>query len=77
MNRTYALAKANGKQAAIIQAEKLNLINNHFYFALLGELYTGIDNEAAMKNFQKALSLIKSQPEIIAIQKKIDKLFQA
>ena len=30
------LSKANGKEAAIIEAEKLNLINNHFYFTLLG-----------------------------------------
>ncbi len=39
LNRTYALSKANGKAVAIIEAEKLNLVNNHFYFTLLGELY--------------------------------------
>ena len=43
LNRTYALSKANGKQQAIDEAEKLKLPFNQFYFALLGELYTDID----------------------------------
>jgi len=74
LNRTYALSKANGKPEAIIVAEKLNLVNNHFYFALLGELYTDIENIKATQNFQKALSLARTIPEKLAIQKKIDKL---
>ena len=41
LNRTYAFFKVNGKEAAIMEAEKLNLTNNHFYFTLLGELYSG------------------------------------
>ncbi len=53
LNRTYALSKANGKEEAIIEAEKLKLPDNHFYFALLGELYTDIDNEKSKENFQK------------------------
>ncbi len=74
LNRTYALSKANGKEEAIIEAEKLNLTDNHFYFTLLGELYTDIDNEKAKLNFQKALSLAKTQTDKQAIQKKIDRL---
>ncbi len=74
LNRTYALSKANGKEEAIIEAEKLKLIDNHFYFALLGELYTEINNEKAKENFQKAFSLAKTQTEKQSIQKKIDKL---
>jgi RNA polymerase sigma-70 factor (ECF subfamily) len=74
LNRTYALSKANGKEEAIIEAEKLNLTDNHFYFALLGELYTDIDNEKAKLNFQKAHSLAKTQTDKQAIQKKIDRL---
>jgi RNA polymerase sigma factor (sigma-70 family) len=74
LNRTYALSKANGKQAAIIEAEKLNLSDNHFYFTLLGELYNGIDNSKAKENFQTALSLAKTQTDKQTIQKKIDKL---
>jgi RNA polymerase sigma-70 factor (ECF subfamily) len=74
LNRTFALAKANGKQAAITEAEKLKLTDNHFYFTLLGELYTGIDDKKARQNLQKALALAKTQTDKQAIQKKIGKL---
>jgi RNA polymerase sigma-70 factor (ECF subfamily) len=72
LNRTYALSKANGKEEAIIEAEKLKLTDNHFYFTLLGELYTDIDNEKAKQNFQKAISLAKTQTDKQIIQRKID-----
>ena len=36
LNRTYALSKIKGKQAAIEEAEKLGLTNNHLYHVLLG-----------------------------------------
>lgn len=74
LNRTFALSKANGKEEAIREAEKLNLTGNQFYFALLGELYTGIDREKAEGNFKKALSLARTQADRQAIQKKIDRL---
>lgn len=74
LNRTYALARANGKQQAIKEAEKLNLSDNHFFYALLGELYTDIDNRTAKLHFQKAATLAKTQAGKQAIQKKIDKL---
>jgi RNA polymerase sigma factor (sigma-70 family) len=74
LNRTYALSKANGKKAAIIEAEKLKLDNNRFYFALLGELYTGIDNEIAKEHLQKAYSLAKTPTDKHLIQRKIDQL---
>jgi RNA polymerase sigma factor (sigma-70 family) len=74
LNRTYALSKANGKKEAIVAAEKLKLVDNHFYFALLGELYTGVDNKKAKKNFEKALSIAKTHPDKQSIQNKIDKL---
>jgi RNA polymerase sigma-70 factor (ECF subfamily) len=73
LNRTYALSKANGKKEAIIEAEKLNLTNNHFYYTLLGELYTGIDNGIARQHFEQALSLAKTQTDKQTIQKKIDR----
>ncbi len=74
LNRTYAFSKANGKEVAITEAEKLNLKNNHFYFTLLGELYTNIDNKKAELNFNKAISLAKTLTDKQAIQRKIDKL---
>ncbi|HUQ96784.1 MAG TPA: DUF6596 domain-containing protein [Chitinophagaceae bacterium] len=74
LNRTYALAKANGKAAAIIEAEKLNLTGNHFYFTLLGELYTDMDAAKAKMNFEKALVVAKTKTEKQAIQTKMGTL---
>lgn len=74
LNRTYALSRARSKSEAIIEAEKLQLTDNHFYFALLGELYTGIDNATARRHFERALSLAKTITDRKALQKKIDAL---
>lgn len=74
LNRTYALSKTNSKEEAIIEAEKLNLTENHFYFALLGELYLDIDRSKSEENFRKALSLAKTSHDKSSIQKKIDRL---
>jgi RNA polymerase sigma-70 factor (ECF subfamily) len=72
LNRTFALSKANGKQAAIAEAEKLQLTNNHFYYSLLGELYKDIDNTKAKLNFQTAYTLAKTQTDKQTLKKKID-----
>ena len=74
LNRTFALAKANGRAEAITEAEKLQLTDNHFYFTLLGELYSGIDNQKAMRHFEKAVMLAKTQAERQLLEKKIRKL---
>jgi RNA polymerase sigma factor (sigma-70 family) len=57
LNRTYALSKAAGKEVAIIEAEKLNLKDNHLYFSLLGNLYTDIDKEKALENYERAYAI--------------------
>jgi len=74
LNRTYALSKVYGKEIAIAEAEKLKLTDNHFYFTLLGELYTDIDNNVAKQHFQKALSLAKTHTDRHTLQKKIDNM---
>ncbi|AEE53445.1 RNA polymerase sigma factor [Haliscomenobacter hydrossis] len=74
LNRTYALAKVKGNAVAIIEAEKLSLENNHFYFTLLGELYKDIDKGKAKTNFVKALFLAKTHTDKQTIQQKIDHL---
>jgi RNA polymerase sigma factor (sigma-70 family) len=74
LNRTYAFSKANTKEEAIIEAEKLNLADNHYYFTLLGELYTSIDNKKAMLHFEKAISLARTAVDKQTIQKKIANL---
>ncbi len=74
LNRTYALSKVNGKEEAIIEAEKLNLVENPFYFGLLGELWMDIDNKKSVENFQKALGLAKTETGRQAIQAKLAKI---
>ena len=74
LNRTFALSKTNGKQEAIIEAEKLQLTTNPYYFVLIGELYEGIDNKKAKQHFEKALSLIKTNADKTVISKRISGL---
>ena len=63
LNRTYALSKASGKKIAIIAAEQLRLEDNYLYHSLLGNLYSDIDNKKAIKHFEIALKLVKSQAD--------------
>ncbi len=74
LNRTYSLAKANGKEIAIKEAEKLNLASHHLYHALLGDLYTGIDNEKAVHHFKTSLALTNSKADRKVIVKKLSAL---
>ncbi len=74
LNRTFALAKIDGREVAIAEAEKLQLTDNHFYYTLLGELYLDLDNEQSKANFQKALSLAKTKTDQQLIQSKLDRL---
>jgi RNA polymerase sigma factor (sigma-70 family) len=77
LNRTYALSKASGKEAAIIEAEKLKLTTSHLYYLLLGDLYTGIDNEQAIEHLKTALRLAKSKTDKAGISKSIKKIEEA
>ncbi len=74
LNRIFALYKAHGQQAALVEAEKLKFENNHFCFLLLGELYKDIDNRKARCNFLMAYSLAKTQTEKQGIQERMDAL---
>jgi len=74
LNRTIALARVKGNEVAIAEAEKLQLLNNHFYFVLLGELYRELNPEKAIQNFEKAYSLASTNPEKELIRNKIESL---
>ncbi len=67
LNRTYALSKINGKAEAIREAEKLHLIDNHYYHTLLGELYKGINAQKSDWHFKQALELAKTNADRTAI----------
>jgi RNA polymerase sigma factor (sigma-70 family) len=72
LNRTYALSKVKGNAEAIVEAEKLDLAGNHFYYTLLGELYKDIDKKKAKINLHKAFLLAKTNTDKQTIQNKID-----
>jgi len=74
LNRTFALSKANGKHEAIIEAEKLELHDSHLYFALLGVLYTDVDNARAKQHFEQSIALAKTNSDRQMIQRKIERL---
>jgi predicted RNA polymerase sigma factor len=74
LNRTYALSKVKGKQEAIVEAEKLNLSDNHFYFSLLGNLYSNYDNKTALQHYKTAFGLAKSISDKNSIRKNIQQL---
>jgi RNA polymerase sigma-70 factor (ECF subfamily) len=76
LNRTYALAKADGKAVAIPEAEKLKLEKNHLYHSLMGYLYTDLDNKKAVTYLKIALKLAKSASDKATIQKSIFKILK-
>ena len=74
LNRTYALSKANGKEQAIIEAERLKLSDNQFYHSLLGELYIGVDNAKAIGHFKTALTLARTFADKTNLSRKLQSL---
>ncbi|HWV64795.1 RNA polymerase sigma factor [Chitinophaga sp.] len=74
LNRTFAIAKARSPQEAIIAAEKLQLTDNHFYYSLLGNLYTGINDEKAVLHYETALKMATTPADISLIEKNIGQI---
>ncbi|ETZ22089.1 hypothetical protein N824_24505 [Pedobacter sp. V48] len=74
LNRTFALGKVYGKAAAIVEAEKLKLTGNLFYYSLLGNLYTNIDNAVALQHYRQALLLANSNADKATITRHIQHL---
>lgn len=76
LNRTYALSKVKGKKEAIVEAEKLNLTDNHFYHSLLGNLYADFDKQKALEILSIAFDLAKTVSDKNVIRKNIEHLNQ-
>ncbi|MET3879300.1 sigma-70 family RNA polymerase sigma factor [Chitinophaga sp. OAE865] len=74
LNRTYAIAKARSKQEAIMAAERLQLTDNYFYYALLGNLYTDIDDRKAVQHYETALKMATTPADIALIEKNIGQI---
>lgn len=71
LNRTFALAKVKGNRQAIREAEKLNLNDNFFYYSLLGNLYTHIDDHKAVLHYEMALKQANAPADTSSIRKNI------
>ena len=71
LNRTFAVSKVRGKEAAIAEAEKLELNGNHLYHTLLGELYRDLDTSRSLQHLRTALALAKSASDKQLINQKI------
>lgn len=63
LNRTYALAKANGVTEAITACLKIDLVQNHLYHLLLAELYTTVDLNKKQEHLNTALKLVNTASE--------------
>ncbi|HRX00309.1 MAG TPA: sigma factor [Cyclobacteriaceae bacterium] len=74
LNRTYALSKVRGVALAIVEAEKLQLTDNHFYHLLLAELYWLTNRNQALAHLKTALPLVKTRLERQLVMKKIQLL---
>lgn len=74
LNRIMAFAKVKGREPALLEARKLNLTNNHFYYLIISELSRGIAWNSAEEALQKALEHCKNETEIKFIKTKLQKL---
>ncbi|MFZ6001899.1 MAG: RNA polymerase sigma factor [Bacteroidota bacterium] len=77
LNRTYAVSKVKGVEVAIAEAEKLQLEDNPYYFALLGELYKSVDRQNALQHFERARLLAKTTTDRQLMEQKIQMLAAA
>jgi predicted RNA polymerase sigma factor len=72
LNRTYALARVSGKAAALAEALKLKLDGNPYYFALLGVLWTGVDDIRARDCYGRAMELARTEADRAVMRSRYD-----
>ena len=77
LNRTYAVYKLGGEEAAAKDAYKLNLYQNQYYYVLLAELHSQKDKQKSMNYLETAYDLAKTEPEKNLIHSKISQLAYA
>lgn len=77
LNRAFALARVRGKEEGIGAVEELALTDNRFYWALLGDLYTGIDDTRAFDYLSRALAMARTPAENAVLQRKLSRLPKA
>lgn len=72
LNRTYALSKVHGKQAALQEALKIDLNDSHLYHALLADLYQGSNERAFQQHLKRAIELSKTESERSLLERKLN-----
>lgn len=77
LDRLYALSKYRPKEEVIAELLRLNLSANPFYFALLGEMYTGHNNREAIRCFEAAIGKAATRADKQTLQTKLDILLSA
>lgn len=75
LNRIYALAKVKGNAAALSEGLKLDMKDNPFWLALMGELYAATDRELAELYFSKAVAATVAQSGKNVLRRKLDALY--
>lgn len=74
MNRAYAVGKARSRTEGIREAKQLGLTDNYLYYALLGELYAGLNNPLAILNFEKSLAMAPAGGDLRSVEKRLQLL---
>ncbi len=74
LNRAFSFSKVYGNKKAIIETEKLNLIDNEYYHGLLGYLYADTSIDKAVEHYKQAIELTKSKAEKQTLLKQIELL---
>lgn len=74
LNRTFAFAKVYGHEKAIPEAEKLNLTEINDYHELLGYLYADTNVDKAIRHYEQAIQLTKSETGKQTLTKEIERL---
>ena len=71
LNRLFAVFNVNGIDAAIAEAEFLDIKKNNHYHQLLAFLYTKKYPSKALKHYEQAISITKSKIERQMLRKKM------
>ncbi|WP_228520816.1 RNA polymerase sigma factor [Flavobacterium sp. HJJ] len=74
LNRTFAFSKVYGSEKALIDAKKINLLENNYYHSLLGYLYKNDNKAMAVKHFEIAIRLTKNKFEKQVLTEQIKKI---
>jgi RNA polymerase sigma factor (sigma-70 family) len=74
LNRTYALARVKGEEAALKEALKIQLNQHHLYHLLLAELYKKLYPGKQKEHLELALELAKNEGDKREVRRKLGEL---